>query len=288
MSPKALPKMVMPQKRLGEILLEKGLINEMTLSRSLDRSKKQNAKLGKLLEDIGLITGDELADALASQYGIRVVRDFAKYRYAPELLALIPPETARKYIIFPLKIDSGRLAVALSDLTDISVVADLAAEQHLKLVPFVASAAEIQAAIDRHYARVEAELEPRRAKTILLVEDDRLIYTILQGMLVKKGYRVLLAFNGMEAYKMVLRDPPDLILTDKVMPLMDGYALQTALRGHQETKNIPIIMISASNDTNEEANAFERGFFDYLSKPVREATLLVRVERALAFAEKQD
>ncbi len=275
------------QKRLGEIFLEKGLINEVTLKRSLERSRNQKAKLGTLLENIGLITGDELSDALSSQYGFRVVRDFAKFRYAQELLQLVPADVANKHLIFPLKIDAGRLAIAMSDLTDISVSADIALNNNLILVPFVASASDLRAAIDKHYPKAVAETgsEQQKPKTILLVDDDRLIYTILQNILVKKGYRVLLAQNGMEAYKMVLKDIPDVILTDKVMPLMDGYGLQTALRAHSETKNIPMIMISSSNDSNEEANAFERGFFDYLSKPVREATLLVRVERAIQFAE---
>ena len=276
-----------PQKRLGEIFLEKGLINEITLTRSLERSRNQKAKLGTLLEDIGLITGDELSDALASQYGFRVVRDFAKFRYAQELLQLVSAEIANKHLIFPLKIDAGRLAIAMSDLTDISVSADIAVNNNLILVPFVASVSDVKAAIDKHYPKAVTVVkqEPQKPKTIMLVDDDRLIYTILQNILVKKGYRVLLAQNGMEAYKMVLKDIPDVILTDKVMPLMDGYGLQTALRAHPETKNIPMIMISSSNDSNEEANAFERGFFDYLSKPVREATLLVRVERAIQFAE---
>jgi len=278
-----------PQKRLGEIFLEKGLINEVTLTRSLERSRNQKAKLGTLLENIGLITGDELSDALSSQYGFRVVRDFAKFRYAQELLQLVPVEIANKHLIFPLKIDAGRLAIALSDLTDISVSADIAVNNNLILVPFVASVSDIKAAIDKHYPKAAAVIrqEPQKPKTIMLVDDDRLIYTILQNILVKKGYSVLLAQNGMEAYKMVLKDVPDVIITDKVMPLMDGYALQTALRGQLETKNIPMIMISSSNDSNEEANAFERGFFDYLSKPVREATLLVRVERAILFAENK-
>ena len=276
-----------PQKKLGEIFLEKGLINEVTLTRSLERSRNQKAKLGTLLENIGLITGDELSDALASQYGFRVVRDFAKFRYAQELLQLVSAEIANKHLIFPLKIDAGRLAIAMSDLTDISVSADIAVNNNLILVPFVASVSDVKAAIDKHYPKAVTVVkqEPQKPKTIMLVDDDRLIYTILQNILVKKGYRVLLAQNGMEAYKMVLKDIPDVILTDKVMPLMDGYGLQTALRAHPETKNIPMIMISSSNDSNEEANAFERGFFDYLSKPVREATLLVRVERAIQFAE---
>lgn len=276
------------QKRLGEIFLEKGLINEVTLARSLERSRHHKAKLGKLLEDIGLITGDELADALASQYGVRVVRDFARYRYAPELLQLVPLEVASKHHIFPLKIDSGRLAIAISDLSDTQVAANIATSNNLTLVPFVASTKDIQAAIDRHYVKAKAEPRPEQQKThtVLLVEDDRLIYTIMQNILVKKGYRVVLALNGMEAYKMVLHEKPDVILTDKVMPLMDGYALQSALRAQPETRDIPVIMISSSNDSNEEANAFDRGFFDYLSKPVKETTLLVRVERALLYSGK--
>lgn len=289
MSQNSAAKKGLSQKRLGEIFVEKGLINEITLERTLVSSRRKKTKLGVHLEDIGLITDYELADALSSQYGYRVVRDFAKYRYAKELLALIPRDTAISNHLFPLKIESGRFAIAVADLTDIKAAEQIATDNNLKLVPFIATIKDIKAAQDRHYPQEKTDsiIQPQKPKTILLVDDDRLIYTILQNILVKKGYRVLLAQNGMEAYKMVLKDIPDVIITDKVMPLMDGYALQTALRAQPETKDIPMIMISSSNDSSEESNAFERGFFDYLSKPVREATLLVRVERAILFAENR-
>lgn len=289
MSQNSVAKKGLSQKRLGEIFIEMGLINEITLERTLASSHRNKTKLGVHLEGIGLITDYELAEALSSQYGYRVVRDFAKYRYAKELLELIPRDIAINNNLFPLKIESGRFAIAVADLTDIKAAEQIATSNNLKLVPFIATIKDIKAAHDKHYPqeKTDCKKQPQKPKTILLVEDDRLTYTILQNILTGKGYRVLLAFDGMEAYSMILKDIPDLIITDKVMPKMDGYGLQAALRAQPETRDIPMIMISSSNNSNEEATAFERGFFDYLSKPIREVTLLTRVERAILFAENK-
>jgi PleD family two-component response regulator len=85
----------------------------------------------------------------------------------------------------------------------------------------------------------------------------------------------------MEAYKEIIASKPRLILTDKEMPMFDGYALLESLRHIPETNTIPVILLSGSADPEEESTAYEKGFFDYISKPVRENTLRAKVKRAL-------
>jgi CheY-like chemotaxis protein len=103
---------------------------------------------------------------------------------------------------------------------------------------------------------------------------------MLNTLLTREGFRAVLTEDGMEAYKAALADPPHVILTDKEVPKLDGYGLFEALKNQPETRHIPIILLTGTSDPEEEARAFEKGFFDFLTKPVREATLVTRVNRA--------
>ena len=95
------------KRKFGEILVANGTISEKTLQRSLAKAKKEKKKIGVILEDMGIATGEEIAAALAEQFGCRTVRDFAGYSYAPELLAFITVDIATQYSLFPLKIDDN-------------------------------------------------------------------------------------------------------------------------------------------------------------------------------------
>lgn len=266
------------RKRLGEIFMEKGLITEKTLQRALARSKRLNKKLGIVLEDIEVITGEELAEALASQYGYKTVANFARYSFPAELIRLIPVDVAMQNLLFPLKAEQGKLALAMSDPTENRIVANIAANNGLAIVPFIATRKDIIAAINRHY--LGKDPTATREKTVLIVEDNKVIITMLNNILAKEGYRVVLATDGMEGYRAAVADPPHVIVTDKEIPKLDGYGLFDALKNLPETRHIPIILLTANSDGDEEARAFEKGFFDFLAKPVREATLVTRVKRA--------
>jgi PleD family two-component response regulator len=104
---------------------------------------------------------------------------------------------------------------------------------------------------------------------------------MLTNMLSREGYNIITACDGMEAYKAVIINKPKLVITDKEMPKFSGYALLDSLKSIPETNRIPVILLSGSNNPDEEADAYEKGFFDYISKPVRELTLKAKVKRAL-------
>ncbi len=266
------------RKKLGEIFVEKGLITELTLKRALARAKRLNTKLGLVLEDIEVISGAELAEALAIQFGCKTIANFARYTFAPELLRLIPLDLALQHLIFPLKIENNRLALAMSDPAGNRIVSNIAANNNLAIVPFVATRKDIIAAINRHYLGKDTTAPTQ--KSIMVVEDNKVISAQLAAILGKHGYRTTLAEDGMEAYKSAVADPPHVVLSDKEMPKLDGYGLFDALKSMPETRHIPVILLTGTTDPEEEARALEKGFFDYLTKPVREATLLTRVNRA--------
>jgi CheY-like chemotaxis protein len=273
------------RKRIGEILVEGGLITEKTLTRALERSRRQKKKLGFTLAEIEVITEEELANALANQYGCKVISDFARFRFSPDLLQLVPAEFAIEHLVFPLKIENSRVAMAMADPTETRLVVNLASNNGLTIIPFIATRRDILAAIGRHYLGKE-QLEDNSATTVLVVEDNKLIYTMLKNVLANEGYRVVVAMDGMEAYRMAMKELPQVVITDKEMPKMDGYALLDALRNQHETRNIPVLLLTSHTDGAEEARAFEKGFYDFMPKPVREITLITRVKRALQAYER--
>ena len=273
------------KKRLGEIFVDNGILTEKTVERMLLVSKRLNKRFGTVLEDLELINGDELAAALATQYSCRVASNFAGYSFAPELLGIISVDVALQNHIFPLKLDSKRLALAMADPTESRVVKNIAANQGLTITPFIATRKEIYAAICKNYLHKEVCVST--TNTVLVVEDDRGTGTMFGHFLGKQGYRVIVAADGMEAYKAVLTEKPQVVITDLNMPKLDGYGLFDALHSIPELRSIPVILISSPLQPDEEVKVFERGFFDFIPKPVGEATLTTRVRRALQFYERK-
>jgi CheY-like chemotaxis protein len=271
------------RKKLGEIFVDQNILCPKVVERVLEISKKLDKRLGTTLEEIGLITGEELASALAIQYDCRTVFNFAKNAFPQQLLNIIPAEVAMQNLLFPLKLEGNKLALALADPTNSRIVANIAANNNLSVVPFVGTQKEISAAICKHYYKMDI-MEPVN-KTVLVVEDDKMILTLLCNVLAKE-YQVISAMDGMEAFKEVVSKKPHVILTDKEMPKLDGFGLLSALRAVPDTKQIPIILISGTTSAEAEAQAFDRGFFDFIPKPVKETTLLTRVKRAYEYSEK--
>ncbi|HEU0265212.1 MAG TPA: response regulator [Geobacterales bacterium] len=271
------------RKKLGEIFVERGIITEKTVERFVARSRVVNRRFGQVLEDLGIVTGEELAGALALQYNCRVVTNLMQNSFTPDLFELIPVEVAMENMLFPLKRENDKLALALADPTNTRIVNNIAANNGLSVVPFVATQKEIHAAICKHY--LGKELSSSTARTVLVVEDDKTVQTIISQMLMKHNYRVVTAGDGMEAYKAVIVEKPDVVITDKVMPKLDGYGLFDALKNIPDLRHIPVILITGSMSAEDEARAFDKGFFDFLCKPVKESSLLVRVKRAFFFHE---
>lgn len=273
------------RKLLGEIFVEKGLITKKTLERALARSKRLRKRLGTLLEEMELITGDELAAALAEQYGYRVIGNFAQHSFPAEILEMIPADVALQNTLFPLKIENGKLALAMSDPTETKIVSNIAANQGLTIIPFIATKKDINAAICRHY--LGKDLSAGGDKTVLIVEDDNMLGAVWSNLLAREGFRVKVATDGMDAYRSVISTMPQVIVTEKDIPKLDAYGLFDALRNIPETRHIPIILMTACTEPEEEARAFEKGFFDFVFKPVKEVTLITRVRRAYQFLERE-
>jgi CheY-like chemotaxis protein len=120
------------------------------------------------------------------------------------------------------------------------------------------------------------------ASTLLVVEDVPHILEMLRVTLTFKGYTVVTAKNGLEAWEHAIAQPPDLIITDILMPKLDGYALAYKLRSDPVTRIIPIIFLSATYVAPEDkAFALSLGAMCFLEKPVDIQEFLSIVEEVL-------
>ncbi len=126
-------------------------------------------------------------------------------------------------------------------------------------------------------------------RDILIVDDMPDNLRLLSKMLSEQGYKVRKALNGEMAIASCQADPPDLILLDINMPGMDGYQVCDALKAAINTQEIPIIFLSASDETNHKLLAFERGGLDYITKPFQVEEVLARVQHQLTlFIQQQN
>lgn len=122
----------------------------------------------------------------------------------------------------------------------------------------------------------------QRQGPILIVEDIPHILELLEVTLKFKGYDVITARNGDEALNALLSEKPALILTDILMPKLDGYALAQEVRSNPETRDIPIIFVSATFITPEDKDfAMRLGAVRFLEKPVEASELLLTVAEVL-------
>jgi adenylate cyclase len=123
---------------------------------------------------------------------------------------------------------------------------------------------------------------------ILVVDDNKHNVRLLQSLLNKQGHEVITARSGRQALASVTETVPDLILLDVVMPEMDGFMTTRALRAFSATETIPILMVTALNDTREKVKGFEAGADDFLSKPFNGIELLARVNSLLRIKRLRD
>lgn len=122
---------------------------------------------------------------------------------------------------------------------------------------------------------------------LLIVDDKPDNLRLLAAILTKKGYKIRKALNGKTAINTIKMVPPDLILLDINMPEMNGYEVCQILKSDQNTKDIPIIFISALDDVLDKVKAFQVGGLDYVTKPFQEEEVIVRVENQLTIRLQQ-
>lgn len=114
--------------------------------------------------------------------------------------------------------------------------------------------------------------------TILIAEDDEDIVELLTLYMENAGYRVISAGNGVDAYRLLDAERPDLAILDIMMPKMNGYELTKKIR---ESHNIPILILSAKNQDSDKILGLDLGADDYMTKPFNPLEIVARVKSNL-------
>ncbi len=110
----------------------------------------------------------------------------------------------------------------------------------------------------------------------------------MESLLSELGHRIICASGGVEAQEKIIEEPPDLILLDVMMPDMDGFTLCQSLKSDEQTRLIPVIIVTALDRTSDRVRAFESDADDFLSKPVNRHELLARVRSCLRIKALND
>lgn len=148
------------KKRLGDLLIDAGVITQDQLAQALDKQKQTRQKLGATLMEMNFTTEEEIAGALKEQLGMEYV-DLRAIRIPQDVISLIPDSALlKKYTIMPFEFNqehSGYLRVAMADPMDLVATDDLSIITNLQIEPVVATASDIMAAIDRYYGSAETQ-----------------------------------------------------------------------------------------------------------------------------------
>ena len=132
---------------------------------------------------------------------------------------------------------------------------------------------------------------PGRPARVLIVDDELYNRQLLEVMLAREGVALQTATSGEEALAMVAEQPPDLILLDIMMPGIDGYQVAAKIKSNRATANIPVIMVTALDDSKSKMFGLSAGAEDFLTKPVNRLELCTSVRNLLrlkAYGDYQD
>jgi len=137
------------QDRLGRLLLENNLIDELQLDEALAEQEGSGKSLGRVFIEKGMITEGQLTSVLAEQIGVRYV-DLNSYAIDPEAANLIDDNLARRYTVVPIDFEDGKVIVAMADPTNVFALDDLRIMSGMEVLPVVSTRDDIKGVIDRY------------------------------------------------------------------------------------------------------------------------------------------
>jgi len=172
-------------KQLGQILIEQGLITSAQLEQALEEHRKTPKSLGRVLIDLGMIKEADLVRALAEQVGLEFV-DLSDYHIDPSSTTLLPDALARRYRAIPIGERDGKLLVAMSDPANVYALDDIRTITNRDVQPVVATAADIEQAIQR-FAGMDGQVEAlaSQASEELQADDEHLEAALEEAPIVK-------------------------------------------------------------------------------------------------------
>jgi len=137
-------------KQLGEVLMERGIINQQQLDAAIEAQRGKGGLIGEILVDMGFAKEDEIAQALTAQYGFPYL-PLSSYEINPEVFNIVPGRVARQYLLIPIDKIGNSLTVAMSNPLNINAVEDVELLSGCSVQTFVATSSDIRTAIDKYY-----------------------------------------------------------------------------------------------------------------------------------------
>ncbi len=139
-------------KRLGEVLLERGVINQKQLEKALEHQKAHGGLMGQILIELKFVTEEELALALTAQYGFPYL-PLESYEIDEELTRLIPEDMARKYCLIAVDRIGNALTLAMSDPSNVQAIEDVELQTKCVIQTFVSTPSDVLKAIAKYYKK---------------------------------------------------------------------------------------------------------------------------------------
>jgi CheY-like chemotaxis protein len=273
------------RKQMGDLLVEAGILKQVNLTEALDRQKRSKKRLGEILQEMGVACEKDIALVLATQFNMRSAPPLLAQPLPGAVQDLVTLQTAMTRFVCPISREGIKLNLAMANPLDLETIDAISFRTELEVVPWVSTPSEILAAIRHHYLGTQ-EADHRDQCTILVVEGKEIIRAAAVSVLKKEGYRPIEASDGKAALEAVLRHLPQLIITETVMPGMDGRALFGILQENPLTRHIPVIGFSSRASKEDEIALLNLGFVDFLPKPINQKLLAARVGRVLDLVYK--
>ena len=137
-------------KQLGELLIERGIIDQVQLNQALAVQREKGGLIGEILVELGFAKEDEITQTLTAQYGFPYL-PLSNYDINPEVANIIPGRVARQYLLIPIDKIGNNLTLAMSNPLNIQAIEDVELLSGYSVQTFVSTSSDIKKAIEKHY-----------------------------------------------------------------------------------------------------------------------------------------
>lgn len=137
-------------KQLGDLLIERNIINERQLEKALAVQKERGGLIGELLVELGFAKEEDIAQSLTAQYGFPYL-PLSNYDINPEIISIVPGRVARQYLLIPIDKISNNLTLAMSNPLNVQAIEDVELISGCSVQTFVSTSSDIKRAIEKYY-----------------------------------------------------------------------------------------------------------------------------------------
>jgi PAS domain S-box-containing protein len=244
------------------------------------------AELPRLFERFHRVSGTRSRTYEGSGIGLALVQELVKLHQGAIEVESVEGEGTCFKVSIPKgtkHLPQDRIGTPRT-LTSTALGANVYLEEAQRWLPQSAEGVETRYIASLQDSPLSSEGRTREAR-ILLVDDNADMRDYVKRLLVAQQYEVEAVSDGLEALSAIRQQMPDLVLTDVMMPNLDGFGLLQALRSEPQTQEIPIILLSARAGEEARIEGLSAGADDYLIKPFSARELLARVEASLKLAQ---